>query len=100
MGRPSSVRPCRRTPRGGPLLHAHQNLAVATADAGRAQPPWAERVADLAHAALIEELETWPKPGLVSPVDSGSHDDMDADTLHRSAAAIRPFFADLVSAGS
>lgn len=100
MGRPSSVRPCRRTPRGGPLLHAHQNLAVATADAGRAQPPWAERVADLAHAALIEELETWPKPGLVSPVDSGSHDDMDADTLHRSAVAIRPFFADLVSAGS
>ncbi|MGH1572417.1 triphosphoribosyl-dephospho-CoA synthase MdcB [Methylobacterium sp. P31] len=58
-----------------------------------------ERVADLAHAALIDELETWPKPGLVSPVDSGSHDDMDAGTLRRSAAAIRPYFAELVSAG-
>ncbi|WP_313901491.1 triphosphoribosyl-dephospho-CoA synthase MdcB [Methylobacterium sp. J-070] len=57
-------------------------------------------MAALAHDALIDELETWPKPGLVSPVDSGSHDDMDADTLRRSAAAIRPFFADLVAAGS
>ncbi|WP_409568131.1 triphosphoribosyl-dephospho-CoA synthase MdcB [Methylobacterium sp. E-066] len=56
-------------------------------------------MADLAHAALIAELETWPKPGLVSPVDSGSHQDMDAGTLRRSAAAIRPYFADLVAAG-
>ncbi|MGT2487457.1 triphosphoribosyl-dephospho-CoA synthase MdcB [Methylobacterium oryzae CBMB20] len=61
---------------------------------------WAERVAELAHAALVAELETWPKPGLVSPVDSGSHDDMDAGTLRRSAAAIRPFFAELVAAGA
>ena len=61
--------------------------------------PWPERVADLAHAALIDELETWPKPGLVSPVDSGSHHDMDAGTLRRSAAAIRPFLVALVSAG-
>jgi triphosphoribosyl-dephospho-CoA synthase len=60
---------------------------------------WAERVADLAQAALIDELETWPKPGLVSPVDSGSHHDMDAGTLRRSAAAIRPYFAALVAAG-
>ncbi|WP_082643320.1 triphosphoribosyl-dephospho-CoA synthase MdcB [Methylobacterium sp. GXS13] len=58
-----------------------------------------ERVANLAHAALIDELETWPKPGLVSPVDSGSHLDMDAETLRRSAAAIRPYFADLFAAG-
>lgn len=64
-----------------------------------ASDPWPERVADLAHAALIDELETWPKPGLVSPVDSGSHHDMDAGTLRRSAAAIRPFFVALVSAG-
>ncbi|WP_409564867.1 triphosphoribosyl-dephospho-CoA synthase MdcB [Methylobacterium sp. J-026] len=61
---------------------------------------WAERVATLAHAALIDELETWPKPGLVSLVDSGSHDDMDAGTLRCSAAAIRPFFADLAAAGA
>ncbi|WP_237478420.1 triphosphoribosyl-dephospho-CoA synthase MdcB [Lichenibacterium dinghuense] len=58
-----------------------------------------ERVAALAHAALIAELEAWPKPGLVSLVDSGSHADMDAGALKRSADAIRPFFADLVRAG-
>jgi triphosphoribosyl-dephospho-CoA synthase len=58
------------------------------------------RIAALAHHALIDELETWPKPGLVSPVDSGSHRDMDARTLTRSAGAIAPFFADLVRAGA
>jgi triphosphoribosyl-dephospho-CoA synthase len=36
------------------------------------------------------ELETWPKPGLVSHVDRGSHDDMDAAAFRRSATAIRP----------
>ena len=64
-------------------------------------PRFAEcRIADLAYCALIRELETWPKPGLVSPVDSGSHRDMDADTLRRSAEAVAPFFAQLVRAGA
>lgn len=57
-------------------------------------------IATLAHRALIDELETWPKPGLVSPVDSGSHRDMDVDTLRCSAAAILPFFAELARAGA
>ena len=59
----------------------------------------AEQTAALAHAALIDELATWPKPGLVSPVDSGSHRDMNAVTLVRSADAIRPAFAELARAG-
>ena len=59
----------------------------------------AERTADLAHAALIDELATWPKPGLVSLVDSGSHRDMDAGTLVRSAGSLRPFFEELARAG-
>ena len=59
----------------------------------------AERLADMAAAALVAELETWPKPGLVSHVDSGSHDDMDHTTFRRSAAAIRPFFGRLAMAG-
>ena len=59
----------------------------------------AEDTASLARAALIDELETWPKPGLVSPVDSGSHRDMDAAALVRSADALRPFFAELARAG-
>ncbi len=60
----------------------------------------AERLGDLASAALVAELETCPKPGLVSHVDSGSHDDMDHTTFRRSAAAIRPFFARLAIAGA
>lgn len=60
----------------------------------------AERLGDMAWAALVAELETWPKPGLVSHVDSGSHDDMDHTTFRRSAAAIRPFFARLAIAGA
>jgi triphosphoribosyl-dephospho-CoA synthase len=54
----------------------------------------------MASAALVAELETWPKPGLVSHVDSGSHDDMDHTTFRRSAAAIRPFFAGLALAAA
>jgi len=60
----------------------------------------AHHIAELAHRALIDELEAWPKPGLVSLVDSGSHRDMDADTLRRSAGAIAPFFAELARAGA
>lgn len=59
----------------------------------------AERVGRLARAALLDELSTWPKPGLVSHVDAGSHADMDADTFERSAAAIAPFFTALARAG-
>lgn len=60
---------------------------------------FALRIADLAHAALLDEIRTWPKPGLVSPVDNGSHRDMDFATLTRSADAIRPFLAELAWAG-
>ena len=62
--------------------------------------PLCERIAQAAHRALIDELETYPKPGLVSPVDAGSHRDMDAGTLRRSAGAIRPFFVLLAAAGA
>src|SRR5271168_1363583 len=60
----------------------------------------AEHVADSAKAALLAELETWPKPGLVSHVDSGSHTDMDASTLRASASAIAPFYYQLTVSGA
>ena len=59
----------------------------------------ATRVAGVATAALLAEVETWPKPGLVSHVDAGSHRDMDAGTFRASAAALQPFYADLAAAG-
>ena len=60
----------------------------------------AGQVADLAKSALLAELETWPKPGLVSHVDLGSHTDMDASTLRASATAITPFYYQLTVAGA
>ena len=60
----------------------------------------AEQVAETARAALLAELYTWPKPGLVSHVDTGSHTDMDVHRLAASAAAITPFFALLALAGA
>lgn len=54
-----------------------------------------DAIGDSAAQCLLMELETWPKPGLVSHVDTGSHDDMDADTFRRSAAAIKPYFQQL-----
>jgi triphosphoribosyl-dephospho-CoA synthase len=49
--------------------------------------------------AQLQELATWPKPGLVSHVDSGSHGDMNAAILQRSAEVLRPFFVELARAG-
>ncbi|WP_315767002.1 MULTISPECIES: triphosphoribosyl-dephospho-CoA synthase MdcB [unclassified Bradyrhizobium] len=60
----------------------------------------AAAIGDSAADCLVMELETWPKPGLVSHVDNGSHDDMDAGTFRRSAAAIRPHFRRLADAGA
>jgi triphosphoribosyl-dephospho-CoA synthase len=57
-------------------------------------------IGDSAAQCLVRELETWPKPGLVSHVDNGSHDDMDAGTFRRSVEAIRPFFQRLAEAGA
>ncbi len=59
-----------------------------------------ERIAARATLCLHLEIDTYPKPGLVSAVDSGAHSDMDAALLHRSAAALQPFFADLAAAGA
>jgi triphosphoribosyl-dephospho-CoA synthase len=59
----------------------------------------AELIADHAVGALLDELAAWPKPGLVSHVDNGSHADMDAEMLQVSAVTLRPYFAELARAG-
>lgn len=61
-------------------------------------PSDAGEIAESGADCLLMELETWPKPGLVSHVDNGSHKDMNAETFRRSAAAIKPYFQMLAEA--
>jgi triphosphoribosyl-dephospho-CoA synthase len=51
-------------------------------------------------AALHEELELHPKPGLVSPADSGAHADMDAGTFRRSIESLGGVFDAAALAGA
>ena len=53
----------------------------------------------LAEHCLRQECETWPKPGLVSHIDTGSHSDMDGALLLRSAAGLRPAFEAMAEPG-
>lgn len=50
--------------------------------------------------ALYDEVALYPKPGLVSPVDSGSHDDMTMATFVRSLFALRGYFRAIAAAGA
>ena len=77
----------------------HPFASVVPQRALRASRISAAQIAALAEHSLRLEIETWPKPGLVSYIDAGSHSDMDAHTFYRSAAALRPFFAELTEAG-
>ena len=56
-------------------------------------------LADRAVSALLDELDTYPKPGLVSRVDSGAHADMDYDLMLRSAESLRAPFVAVAGAG-
>ena len=49
--------------------------------------------------SLYDELSLYPKPGLVSLVDNGSHRDMDAGTFMRSLFALRRYFFRIAAAG-
>jgi triphosphoribosyl-dephospho-CoA synthase len=51
-------------------------------------------------AALKREADAWPKPGLVTPVDAGSHRDMHYLIFVNSIAALRGYFADMAEAGA
>jgi len=55
-------------------------------------------IARIAGDALREELATYPKPGLVSFVDNGSHPGMDAECFLASIEAISPYFAVMADA--
>lgn len=59
----------------------------------------AQAVGVFAVQSLHQELATYPKPGLVSPVDNGSHRDMDATLFFRSLFSLRGYFCEVAAAG-
>jgi triphosphoribosyl-dephospho-CoA synthase len=65
----------------------------------RAQRRFCSETARIAVGCLHTELVLYPKPGLVSLVDNGSHTDMTAATFVRSMFALRHYFARICRAG-
>jgi triphosphoribosyl-dephospho-CoA synthase len=71
-----------------------------------ADPAWVpipltpQAIGRAATLALHDELALSPKPGLVTLVDSGSHDDMDAHTFMRSLFALRGYFVRIAALGA
>lgn len=58
-----------------------------------------DTIIELAVKSLIHEASLYPKPGLVDPVDCGSHDDMDYYTFIDSSFALTPGFRKYYQAG-
>lgn len=56
-------------------------------------------LAKIAVRALYFELRAYPKPGLVSFVDSGAHQDMNGETLYRSLFSLRHYFQQIARQG-
>ncbi|MBO5666341.1 MAG: triphosphoribosyl-dephospho-CoA synthase, partial [Firmicutes bacterium] len=57
------------------------------------------KIADLAVRALICEVDTTPKPGLVDRDNNGAHTDMNHFMFLRSALALRPCFVQCADLG-
>lgn len=52
----------------------------------------AHRMAKIAVRSLYFEIKAYPKPGLVSFIDSGAHLDMNGETFYRSLFTLRHYF--------
>lgn len=63
------------------------------------EQPFCTQIGRLAVRSLYAELALYPKPGLVSLVDNGSHHDMTAATFMRSLFALRHYFIEITEAG-
>ena len=68
----------------------HQRQAAVAMDA---------KIAKIAVRCLYTELSLYPKPGLVSLIDNGSHTDMNATSFMRSLFALRHYFKSITQAG-
>ena len=60
----------------------------------------AARVDELATDALLGEVATTPKPGLVDRDNNGAHRDMTCETFEKSAAALRGYWRNCFLAGA
>ena len=60
----------------------------------------AVQIGNRAFTALLEEVYTSPKPGLVDLYSNGAHQDMNVRTFERSAAILRPFFVEMALQGA
>lgn len=59
----------------------------------------AQHIGVLAYQALLEEVYTTPKPGLVDLATTGAHTDMDVHTFEKSALALFPWFVRMALEG-
>jgi triphosphoribosyl-dephospho-CoA synthase len=64
----------------------------------RQQPSWADRLADLAVDALIDEADLSPKPALVDRRSNGAHQDLHLGLMHASALSLWPAFKEMAEA--
>jgi triphosphoribosyl-dephospho-CoA synthase len=81
----------------------HPRLPPRTPSAGNPngkQRRFCARIGLFAVRSLYAELSLYPKPGLVSLLDNGSHQDMSADTFMRSMFALRHYFVRITLAGA
>jgi triphosphoribosyl-dephospho-CoA synthase len=92
MAELSALRPPARRSRAASL--------PAVRDAGSADnQAFCRHIARAAVRSLYAELALYPKPGLVSLVDNGSHTDMTAATFMCSMFALRRYFLHITEAG-
>lgn len=81
--------------------HSPESLRLAVAQLldGYFRAQAADRCAACATRALLYEVSTTPKPGLVDRLNAGSHHDMDFFTFLDSSAALSPWFRTLFCIG-
>ncbi len=59
-----------------------------------------EKIASIAINAMLQEVATTPKPGLVDCNNSGAHTDMDIYTFFSSASVLQPYFTKMGETGA
>ncbi len=81
--------------------HPAEELALRTAEMIKSyfDEEYADHIAALATKALLYEVTTTPKPGLVDQHNNGAHTDMDLFTFIDSSVVLSPYFRDMVRQG-